>query len=146
MSVTQSPTLGSKITRQYRSTPTVPNSESAAAPVGSVEPIVVESCHSTWIFDPSRRRFCRILKGIKAAGRSVNTAWQPYWQLDLDPFAEDFTVYVTPSRNRLIRSWRHGQDCRQCGSSDMAGDVPADVVRSLFDANRGEIRPGDVVR
>ncbi len=116
---------------------TGPTSERAAAPV---EPVVVESCHSTWIFDPSRRRFCRVLKGIQAAGRLVTTAWQPYWQLDRDPYREDFTVYLNPSRNRLIRSWRHTQDCRQCGGSSAAGEVPPDVIQGLLNSSGGEFR------
>ena len=51
-------------------------------------PLSWNSCHCTWIFDPYLLQFCRILKGIELAGRSVSTAWRPYWQLELDPEAE----------------------------------------------------------
>ena len=26
--------------------------------------VILESCHSTWVFDLARMRFCRILRGI----------------------------------------------------------------------------------
>jgi len=77
--------------------------------------IIVESCHSTWIFDPDRMRFCRILKGIEVAYGSVSTDWRPYWKLEVDPDAETFCVYLNGSRSRLIKTWRHTPDCAQCG-------------------------------
>jgi hypothetical protein len=77
--------------------------------------IILESCHTLWVFNPGWKQFCRILKGIEVAGRSVSTQWRPYWQLELDPDTENFSVYLTASRNRLIRSWRHAQNCDQCG-------------------------------
>jgi hypothetical protein len=112
-------------------------SKGVASPV---QPIVVESCHSTWIFDTPRMRFCRVLKGIQSAGRLVTTAWQPYWRLELDPYAEDFTVYLNPSRTRLIRSWRHTEDCRQCGSTNATSQVPFDLIESLLNIRGGECR------
>jgi hypothetical protein len=75
---------------------------------------VLESCHSTWVFDPRRRRFRRILKGLHFAQRSVSTEWRPYWCLDLAPDGEGFTVYLNADKTRLIRSWRHTTDCTQC--------------------------------
>ena len=77
--------------------------------------IIVESCHSTWVFDPDRKQFCRILKGIEVARRPVSTEWRPYWQLETDPLTEAFWVYLNASRTRLIRSWRHTGDCVRCG-------------------------------
>ena len=55
---------------------------------------VVESCNSTWIFDARQLRFCRILKGIEVGRRRVSTEWRPYWELDLSPRTEAFTVYL----------------------------------------------------
>jgi hypothetical protein len=77
--------------------------------------IILESCHNTWIFDSVQMQFCRIVKGIKVAGRDVCTGWRPYWGLELDHQSEGFCVYLNPSRTRLVRSWRHTQDCHQCG-------------------------------
>ena len=79
---------------------------------------VLESCHSTWIFDPRHLRFRRILKGIEIGHRAVATEWRPYWQVQLDAEGEGFTVFLNSSRTRLIRSWRHTCDCSQCGASD----------------------------
>jgi hypothetical protein len=80
--------------------------------------IIVESCHSTWVFDPDRKQFCRILKGIEVAHRPVSTEWRAYWQLEMDPQTDAFCVYLNASRTRLIRLWRHTQDCVQCGVHD----------------------------
>ena len=82
--------------------------------------VVLESCHSTWIFDPRQLEFCRILKGVEVGGRPVATEWRPYWQVHLDPRSEGFTVYLNAARTRLLRSWRHTRNCNQCGGSDTA--------------------------
>ena len=82
--------------------------------------LVVESCHSTWIFDPRLLRFRRILKGVEVGHRSVATDWRPYWQVQLDSEGDGFTVFLNSSHTRLIRSWRHTRSCRQCGASDTA--------------------------
>jgi hypothetical protein len=93
--------------------------------------LVLESCHSTWIFDPRRLEFCRILKGVEVAGRSVVTKWRPYWQVQLDPEAEGFTVYLNEAGTRLLRSWRHAANCNQCGASDSTELSLQDVHRIL---------------
>jgi hypothetical protein len=93
--------------------------------------LVLESCHSTWIFDPRRLEFCRILKGVEVASRSVVTKWRPYWQVQLDPEAEGFTVYLNAAGTRLIRSWRHATNCTQCGESDTPELSLQDVHRIL---------------
>lgn len=95
--------------------------------------LVLESCHSTWIFDPRRLEFCRILKGVEVASRSVVTGWRPYWQVQLDPEAEAFTVYLNAAGTRLIRSWRHARNCEQCGASDTAELSLEDIHRTLHE-------------
>ena len=77
--------------------------------------IVLESCHSTWIFDARQLRFYRILKGVAAGGRRVSTVWRPYWDLEIDSARECFTVFLDEARTHLIRSSRHTQDCVRCG-------------------------------
>jgi hypothetical protein len=94
-----------------------------------IDAIVLNSCHCTWIFDPYLLQFCRILKGIELAGRSVSTAWRPYWQLELDPEAGGFRVYLNASRTRLIRSWRHTQNCAQCGGREATELSLEDIQR-----------------
>ncbi|MGD0746800.1 MAG: hypothetical protein ABSB68_03195 [Acidimicrobiales bacterium] len=80
--------------------------------------VILESCHSTWIFDSRQLRFCRILKGIEVGRRRVSTEWRPYWELDVDPRTEAFTVYLDEGRTRLIRSSRHTPDGARCGTDD----------------------------
>jgi hypothetical protein len=91
--------------------------------------MILESCHSTWVFDPVRMQFCRILKGIEVAGRSVSTAWRPYWQLELDPEMEAFSVYLNAHRTRLIRSWRHTPNCGQCSGRETSELSSSDLPR-----------------
>jgi hypothetical protein len=124
MTTTNRPTSPVTASREYR-TP-------AHASKGDVLPagaIVLKSCHCTWIFDPYRLQFCRILKGIEVAGRSVSTEWRPYWQLELDPEDEGFSVYLNASRTRLIRSWRHTQNCAQCGGREATEFSLEDIQR-----------------
>jgi hypothetical protein len=80
-----------------------------------MEATVLESCHSTWIFDADRMRFRRVLKDIEFAHQPVTTDWRPYHQLQIDLLAETFTVVLNANGSRLIRSWLHTGDCVQCG-------------------------------
>ena len=79
--------------------------------------ITLESCHSTWIFDPRQLRYCRILRGIAVGQRRISTEWRPYWELDIDPYARTFVVCLNEERTRLVRSSIHTQDCVGCGGS-----------------------------
>jgi hypothetical protein len=95
--------------------------------------LVLESCHSTWIFDPQRLKFRRILKGVEVGSGCVVTEWRTYWQLEVDPQGEGFTVYLNSSRSRLIRAWRHTQSlCDRCGRSDTV-DPSLDEVHDAPD-------------
>jgi hypothetical protein len=85
-----------------------------------MEPTIIESCHSTFVFDTDRMRFRRILKGIEVSQRPVATGWRPYWDLESPPGAETFTIALNAERTRLIRSWHHTPDCVQCGGHDTA--------------------------
>ncbi len=89
----------------------------------------LESCHSTWIFDTGRMRFRRILHDIDVGHRSVSTAWRPYFELQADPTAETFTVILNADRSRLIRSWRHTEDCVQCGGH-RTSELSLDGIRN----------------
>lgn len=112
--------------------------EAIAAPIldlfGAVgtEPLedflVLESCHSTWLFDTGDRRFCRVLKGPHI-GSSVATDWRHYDRLVLHPDSDAFVVFLDASGTRLLRSWRHTSRCEQCG-----GNVTAEL--SLADLRR----------
>jgi len=90
--------------------------------------VVLESCHSTWLFDPENRRFSRILKGHPAEP-SVATTWRSYHRLVVNPGSDAFVVFLDPSGTRLLRSWRHTAHCDRCG-----GDATAEL--SLEDLRR----------
>lgn len=111
----------------------VPSATAQSSEAGphSLDVFALDSCHSTWIFDPRRLRFRRILKGVAFKGRPVFTQWRPYSQLQLDFEGEGFTVYLNPARTRLIRSWRHTRDCSQCGGSASTVLPLEDVLYSI---------------
>jgi hypothetical protein len=91
-------------------------------------PLILESCHSTWLFDPERMRFRRILKGLDLDARVASTSWRPYFGLELDPVTESFVVLLNPEGTRLLRSWRHVNHCPQCGGEATA-ELSVDDLR-----------------
>ena len=113
-----------------------PPSGPSDAPLRSADVLVLESCHSTWIFDPQSLQFRRILKGVEIESRSVATEWRPYCQVQLDPEGEGFTVYLNSARTRLIRSWRHTENCLQCGGSETA-ELSLEDIHRTFHGHRG---------
>jgi hypothetical protein len=94
---------------------------------GSTVPdvLVIESCHSTWLFDTDRRLFRRVLKGLDLDVEEASTAWRPYDRLDLDSRSDSFMVIVEPAGSRAVRAWRHVAGCPHC-----AGDVTAELPLS----------------
>ena len=82
---------------------------------GRMDPLVFESCHSTWVFDNDRMRFRRFLKGAEVGNHRVVTEWRPFYGLRVDPHTESFAVWLSPDGSRQLRSWRHTTDCAQCG-------------------------------
>jgi len=105
---------------------TAPHLLEAAA--SAAEFVVLESCHSTWLFDPEEHRFCRVLKGPRI-GSSVATQWRHYDHLLLYPDSDAFVVFLDSSGTRLLRSWRHTAHCDQCGGDVTAGLSLADLRR-----------------
>jgi hypothetical protein len=101
---------------------TVPSVSTARfqAMIWPMEPFVLESCHSTWLFDTERMRFRRVLKGLDLESRPASTGWRPYFGLDIDPISESFVVLLNPEGTRLLRSWRHVEHCAQCGGEATA--------------------------
>lgn len=91
--------------------------------------LVLESCHSTWLFDTGPMRFRRILKGLDLDARNASTAWRPYFGLELDPLSESFVVLLNPEGTRLLRSWRHVERCPQCGG-DSTVELSVEELRS----------------
>ena len=94
-----------------------------------MEPTVLESCHSTWVFDTERMRFRRILKGLDLDSQQASTGWRPYFGLEIDPVSESFVVLLNPEGTRLLRSWRHVDRCSQCGG-EATGELSLAEVRT----------------
>src|ERR1700722_5868321 len=94
-----------------------------------MEPFVLESCHSTWIFDVDRMRFRRVLKGVGLDAPQASTAWRAYFGLELDTASESFVVLLNPEGTRLLRSWRHVEHCAQCGG-EVTGELSLQDLRS----------------
>jgi hypothetical protein len=94
--------------------------------ISNVDPLaednffILESCHSTWIFDTEKLRFRRILKGLALDAHAATTAWRAYFGLEIDPISESFVVLLNPEGTRLLRSWRHVEHCPQCGGNQTA--------------------------
>ncbi len=84
--------------------------EEITGPAGDV--LVVRSCHSTWFFEPSKKRFRRRLKD---AGNAL-TMWQPYFRIEVDRDASSFAIILNKAGTRILRSWRHVNGCLQCDS------------------------------
>lgn len=92
---------------------------------------MLESCHSTWEFEPARGRFRRIVKGGETASHPGTTAWRPFHGVEFKEDSEAFVVFLNPARTRLIQSWRHTHDCLQCGSH-VTGQVSVDAINAAL--------------
>lgn len=102
--------IRNEVLRRSPGAPTLDLSAWGHGYVVDVDCIILESCHSTWIFDTEHREFRRILKGMEVADRPVTTEWPSYSDLHLDPWTETFTVYLNATHTRQIQSWRpHAQ-------------------------------------
>jgi hypothetical protein len=93
--------------------------------------ITLESCHSTWIFDPRQLRFCRILRGIAVGRRRISTEWRPYWELEIDPQGRNFTVFLDEARTRLVRASIHTPSCAMCSASPTTELSLEDIHRAV---------------
>jgi len=85
----------------------------------SASTLILESCHSTWIFDEDQHRFHRILRESPTAV-GVPTPWQDYFALQLDSDSEAFTVWLNADGTRRLRSWRHRDRCEACDTEATA--------------------------
>ena len=90
-------------------------------------PLILESCHSTWLFDEDRMRFRRILKGADVEHHRVRTDWRPYYGLRMGAGSESFAVVLSEDGSRLLQSWRHTGDCSQCGGH-LTSELPLDEL------------------
>jgi hypothetical protein len=101
--------------------------------VDSEQFLVLDSCHSTWLFDQASRRFARVLKSGEVHS-AIATAWRDYDHIVLESSSGAFLVFLDSSSTRLIRSWRHIAHCEHCGGEPTAELSIAELRRAL-DAN-----------
>ncbi len=76
---------------------------------GRMRPKILESCHSTWVFDPENMRFRRQLKDVTVGGCPVTTQWRPYYRLVEG--GDAFTVELNESGTRRITCAFHTEPC-----------------------------------
>lgn len=91
--------------------------------------IVIDSCHSAWLFDTVDRRFCRLLR-TSLEPPSVATDWRSYDRLVVEDATDAFVVFLDPSGTRLLRSWRHGPHCTHCGR-DFTAELSLEDLRKV---------------
>ena len=95
-----------------------------------MDPLVIESCHSTWVIDMENSRFRRILKGFYDHAAQASTAWRPCFGVEIDPHSESFVVLLNAEGTRLLRSWRHVDHCAQCGG-EATSELSLDELRAV---------------
>jgi hypothetical protein len=102
-----------------------------AVQAAGMDIVTMESCHSTWIFDPGQLRYCRILRDIAVGQRRISTEWRPYWDLEVDPQERNFTVSLNEARTRLVRAPIHTQACVACGARRTAELSLDEIARAV---------------
>jgi hypothetical protein len=91
---------------------------------------VLESCHSTWLFDEINHRFCRVVKAT-VLDDVVTTEWRDYDHLVLQEDSSAFVVFLDSRGTRLLRAWLHETACKQCGRED-TGEMSLDDLRKAI--------------
>jgi hypothetical protein len=91
--------------------------------------LVVESCHSTWLFDEVDHRFSRVLKAGSTES-AVVTDWRPYDRLVLAEDSDAFVVFLDATGTRLLRSTRHTTHCERCGG-EVTGEMSLEDLRRV---------------
>ena len=95
--------------------------------------LVIDSCHSTWLFDVPALRFRRMLKGLDVDPSLAATEWRPYVRLELAEDSDSFVVVLNEAGTRRIRSRRHGDDCEQC-DGERTTELSVEDIRRLTNA------------
>jgi hypothetical protein len=93
------------------------------------ELFVIESCHSTWVFDRAHHRYRRIVKGALLS-ENVPTEWRNFDRLVLQDDSLAFVVFLDASGSRVLRSWRHTARCDRCGG-EVTAEMSLDELRNF---------------
>jgi hypothetical protein len=96
--------------------------------VGGMSIRVLESCHSLWVFEPERKRFRRVPRGMRLDMPPPESEWTPYHRLELEPSSGAFAVALNEDGTRILRSWLHIEPCRHCGA-DQTGELSLEGIR-----------------
>ncbi len=104
-----------------------------ASPTETGGLLVVDSCHSTWLFDVAEKRFRRILKGLDVDPALAATDWRTYDRLEMSEDSEAFVVILNEAATRRIRSWRHVEGCEQC-EGERTMELSVEDIRRLAHA------------
>jgi hypothetical protein len=83
---------------------------------------VLESCHSTWVFDAGRGRFRRVPRGVDIWMPSEKE-WHPYHRLEFDGSTGAFAIALNPEGTRMLRSWIHEEPCPHCQTGDATNEL-----------------------
>ncbi|MFZ0171955.1 MAG: hypothetical protein WAL04_09770 [Acidimicrobiales bacterium] len=95
--------------------------------------LVIDSCHSTWLFDVPALRFRRFLKGLDVDLSLAATDWRPYVHLELAEDSDAFVVVLNEAGTRRIRSWRHVDGCDEC-DGEKTTELSVEDIRRLAHA------------
>ena len=97
-----------------------------------MEPVIIESCHSTWVVDFEQSRFKRILKGIRTPRRctGLHELATLLRLLSTTRPRSRFSSFSMPEGTRLLRSWRHVEHCTQCGG-EATSELSLDELRAV---------------
>ena len=49
-----------------------------------MEAVILDACHSVWIFDMDTMRYCQILEGLESSSRPLASEWRSYSYLEFD--------------------------------------------------------------
>ncbi len=102
--------------------------------IGGMSIKILESCHSSWIFEPARSRFRRAPRGTRMDMPWPEADWTPYFRLEVAPSTGAFAVGLNEDDTRVLRSWLHMEPCRHCGN-DQTGEISLDAVRRSLDSS-----------
>lgn len=87
----------------------------------------VDSCHSTWMLDTERRRYCRLPAGVKVERTALEGMWEPYFGLEMDEGGA-YVLALNESGSRLLRFWRHTDPCPHC-AGDRTEELALEATR-----------------
>ncbi len=90
---------------------------------GNSELLYFESCNTSWCFDQQSRRFKRIPRPTGRQASATDFAvvkWEEYFALNFNDGSDEFTVALNSEESKLLRSWRHSDNCTHCFGDEAA--------------------------